>query len=332
MTAIKRMPPRPGTFSRDRKKYEIYKGSRSDSKGSNSEEIIDLTSIPSSEDEIDKDTSLTTDSKTLIMIGDIPFRERERSILLQPLEWLTDEIINAFGMRLMQVTGPSLHCCSSFFFTRLLQGDASTFDADRVWLRKWRETWSLGSATRLILIPINWNNSHWALAAYEREEGVIRYYDSMMNNNKAQRALILLRKAFIRSQLLPLAKTPAIKSTRGLKKNGDQVGVLAFIISKMGLGDTKTSTNGMMNDDDDADLNNNGDRNSGDNLNAPLIKIETPPKQVQQIDGSSCGVFVCWRMQQLSNAQKANAPSRGPDLCNPNTFRRVIYNTIMNNL
>jgi len=247
-------------------------------------EIIDLTE--------EADDLVTEDAdchrQVLVMVNDIPFTDRQKRILLNPTDWLTDEIINAYAGRLMEKS-PKVHCCSTFFDSHIKE------NFDLAWIRKW---WaSLREGVELVMIPINWDNSHWALACYSIPEGVLRYYDSMMSSSRSARALGPLKKAFEACKVPPRpASKSQLDAAKVRKKKDDNVGVLAFILSKM---------------------------NIKENTESRQIQLDTPGKQPQQTDGSSCGVFVCWWMARLSSLIPTHRT------IDPIGFRKEILDTIL---
>lgn len=261
-------------------------------------EIIDLTEEPA-ESEGDTTTteqeSSSPSSQIIVQVEGIPFTEREHRILLDPHQWLTDAIINAYGARLAS-RYEHLHCCSTFFFTRINE----RFEED--WLSRWKAT--LRPNLRLLLVPINWNNSHWALAAYNLQAGSLSYYDSMMSPVEGENALSLLKKAFEACKLLPSSISGDDK-VRTVEGRDDAVGVLAFILSKLKVA------------------------NGNDKGTEPKsITVRIPPRQAQQIDSSSCGVYVCWRMRLLAEGEENEAAER---LKSTTDFRKEILTTIKGN-
>lgn len=222
--------------------------------------FIDLTQ--------EDDTSCITDSEqeeeTLMEIEGIPFTTREKEILLGPHEWLTDEIINAFCTRVTQQC-PSVHCCSTFFYTTI----SRSIDED--WLRRWKRKYHLPKD--YIIIPVNWDNSHWALVVYTLKDNTLRYYDSMMSGSRSRRALGVVREAFEKCSLISSSPSPSPE---------DSVGVLAFIMSRISLKTPEPM---------------------------PSFCIETPKGQPQQTDGSSCGVFLCWWVAKLTGFKAVPPPN-----------------------
>lgn len=228
--------------------------------------FIDLTECE--EDQGDKPESPV---KILATINGNQITDKHCQILLCEYEWLNDEIVNSFSARVSRLT-PDVHCCSSFFFTKLSRG------IDVEWLERWKNS-ADAPRKRLIFVPVNWGNSHWALLVYNVREAVLNYYDSMMNPGRSREALAGVKGAFEAIKLFPI-------------KDEEPVGVLAFIMSKMSI-----------------------DRSSGEDLrlDGPTrIKTETPKNQPQQTDGSSCGVYLCWWVEKLANpttAEHKNTPN-----------------------
>jgi Ulp1 family protease len=242
-------------------------------------EVVDLTG---EEDPNDEEEKVPLTEEILATINEITITRRHQQILQDIHEWLTDEVINAFCGR-VSAAKPTVHCCSTFFYTKI----ASSMDEE--WLRRWKRTVNLPKD--LIIIPVNWNDSHWALVVYDIRASTLKYYDSMMSGSRSREALGTIKEAFEKCQLV---KEPSSPPT---KRCDDAVGVLAFIMSKISMDDTE-------------DIN-------------PL-KMETPKNQPQQTDGSSCGVFVCWWIAKLSGFITSAPP-------NPILFRKRILEAIITN-
>jgi len=226
------------------------------------------------------------DEEVLVELEGILFTTRERATLLDANAWLTDEIINAYTTRLLSRYPGDIHCCSTFFYTKLAK------EMDALWLKRWASRIQYAQK-RLLFIPINWSNSHWALAVLVKEDGkgILRYYDSMMSHSRGNRALELLKKAFL------LVQQPDFvdKTKNGCKD--DAVGALAFIMSKIRIAPSR---------------------------NESVLMTEVPMGQPQQTDGSSCGVFCCWWIQRLLRKSSR-------DLFNVEIFRKEMLETIMAN-
>jgi hypothetical protein len=235
---------------------------------------VDLTLEETDDDQCTDVTDITDDR--LATVDGFPFTTRHSSILQDSQQWLTDEIINAFCFRVVMAK-PKVHCCSTFFYTKI------SASMDEAWLNRWKR---MVTGKDLIVVPVNWGNSHWALVVYDAKANVLRYYDSMMSTARSRQALGLIKEAFKLCKLLPEPST---------RQSDDTIGVLAFIMSKVTLGEPT----------------------------GPLLKLETPSGQPQQTDGSSCGVFVCWWIAKLTGFI-ASAPP------NPIAFRKCILDSIIN--
>jgi hypothetical protein len=104
--------------------------------------------------------------------------------LLDPGQWLNDTIINYYGLLLRKVgeishaagrAGASAWTFSSFFYTRLIQNKVKY---DFPGIERWTKTVDIFLYQRL-LIPINRENVHWALALIDMRTRTISYYDSL---------------------------------------------------------------------------------------------------------------------------------------------------------
>lgn len=269
-----------------------------------------LIEISSDEDE---DGRARRPSETvLVELEGCIITSRHQKILSSPSDWLTDDIITAFCHRIAEAD-PTVHCCSTFFFTRLQHRGL-----DEDWLRKWRKT--VRAQKRRIMVPINWGNSHWALAVLhmeseviqgqhrgaQKEEATLHYFDSLMSKRRAREALSILEEAFVVSKVglnrFRYKKPPAADTKRG----NEPVGLLAFVMSKVKIAQPPDSP-------------------TKDASRRLVITAEIPSAQPQQTDGSSCGVFVCWWIARLCDL----LPSRFGDSPNPARFRQFIFRTIM---
>ncbi|KNE72321.1 hypothetical protein AMAG_16807 [Allomyces macrogynus ATCC 38327] len=97
-------------------------------------------------------------------------------------QWLNDEIIMAFLARTWQrVADPTnVHVFNTFFYP---QFTTHGYDRVRTWLR------SPASKYRLLVVPINFNNRHWALATIEFPGPILSMYDSLPSSHSAEKVL-----------------------------------------------------------------------------------------------------------------------------------------------
>ena len=250
--------------------------------------VIDLTECTDQEGSGEEQPS-----DVLATIDGNQITERHREILLCDHEWLNDEIVNSFCARISQRV-PDIHCCSSFFFAKLSAG----LDGNLAWLERWRRSTD-AMRRRLIFIPVNWGNSHWALLVYSVQEDTLRYYDSMMSASRGREALGRVQRAF---GAIRLGRAPA------RSKDGEPVGVLAFIMSKMSLSPPPGHCD-----------------SPPPGAGEVVIKTETPRGQPQQTDGSSCGVYLCWWVERLAGPESPAAEG----LANVAAYRRHILETLL---
>jgi len=126
---------------------------------------------------------------------------RRRDLLvLRPATWLKDEVMNWYlqllSARCVRRGGdaPLVHIWSTFFYSKLTE-DARRADpatgrlvvAERGYCFANVARWTVRArvdvaAQDVIIVPINWGNSHWALAAVLPRQRRIRYVDSMSSS------------------------------------------------------------------------------------------------------------------------------------------------------
>lgn len=237
-------------------------------------DLVDLTIISDCDSE-NEDIYSRSNEVTLLKLGGIAFTERLKRMLLDPFEWFNDDIISLFTHRLME-RYPHIHCCSTFFYDKV-----SSIPLDTMWLERWRRNITLEK--RVIMIPVNWNNSHWALVSVDINNRCISYYDSMMISMRSKEALSFIKSAMEVSGILSKTKSPPSR------RCDDAVGVMAFVMSRLSIQDKKSLSSDI-----------------GE------IKLVSPVGQQQQTDGSSCGVFTCWNMEQVAQDKKPSSSSLDP--------------------
>lgn len=223
--------------------------------------IIDLT-LSSSDDDIDETKLMKKNIEqedAIVIIDRVPLTIYHYNILNHQYHWVTDEIINAFSFVLSQ-NSANVHCCSTYFFTHLLDSRRDTKEKYD-WIKRWEKRIDWVNR-KFIFIPINWANSHWALAVLNMECLELSYYDSLKSITRSMRALNILEESL--SSL--------------------------SIVSK------------------------------------DSIKCSYPSRQIQQHDGSSCGVFVCWRMVKIAKNIKGEEAS-----ASPSEFRKTIREILFSN-
>lgn len=205
---------------------------------------VDAVLIGDSEDEVVADSS---SSNTINTINGVCITNEHLETASEG--WLTDEVITAFSYCLLQDVA-DVHCCSTFFYSSLESGR----NVD--WLNRWRRS-SQFDRRRLVFVPLNWSNSHWALIVVHVQDRLVEYYDSMMASgvDRGQRALDLIAKTF---------------SSMGSLESGEFADLIDAIQS------LKIEKDAL------------------------AYRTSIPIDQQQQMDGSSCGVFVCWHMARLA--------------------------------
>ena len=111
---------------------------------------------------------------------------------LVPDVWLNDEIINFWLCVLVEnhintIGEPKkIHCFSSFFWTRLMEGKnklGSDSGYQYTNVRRWTRNMDI-FALDVILVPINEDRTHWVLAAIYPQQSQILFYDSFHSEGR----------------------------------------------------------------------------------------------------------------------------------------------------
>ncbi|CAH0395794.1 unnamed protein product [Bemisia tabaci] len=110
--------------------------------------------------------------------------------LLSTQEWLSDEVITAYFELLQQratreTNLPKIKTLDTYFFTSLTNRGPSAMQG--------RFKKCNINELELVLIPVHYNNNHWALAVYDLKEGSIYWIDSIPDDKSTE--LELLRSA-----------------------------------------------------------------------------------------------------------------------------------------
>lgn len=228
-----------------------------------STQIIDLTLNDS-----DGDSKDGGDDQVYNLIAGNPITARHRAILGSQQEWLNDEIINSY-LHILAQTHRDVFAVSSYFHTRFLKEGPKG-------VQRWLKDFDPASF-RLLLIPVNWANTHWALLTFSPQTSSIAYYDSM-SVDRAKVSRIMEKYAEFFAGLLQA-------SIQG----GDTVRRPANSPLER-LADELSSALRM-----------------GPNF-ADKIVCGIPPGQPRQVDGSACGVFLCKWAQVLAESHAAPTP------------------------
>ncbi len=237
------------------------------------EEYIDLTSEVS-EDDLDK---YSNGHQLLNVIAANPIADDHVEVLKFG-QWLNDEIINAYLFTLQSENKPGVVALSSFFYKKLCQEGLN----DQV--KRWLGPIGDINDRSLILIPINLNNSHWAMATYVVAAKTLNFYDSMLHNPSGMRILGKLKPVFEylhetskKGKTIEKTPSPPPTSTAKMASVKDTVfGLTAYLQSKLNIKEDMPVQS------------------------TTEIKLVIPSGQPQQTDGSSCGVFVCKWAQKLA--------------------------------
>lgn len=240
------------------------------------QEAIDLTS--DNEGEIS-----TNDHGILNMIAGNPITRYHVGIL-RGGEWLNDEIINSY-LHTLCLERKDAYALSTYFYTKVCAEGGLTETIKR-WLRPVGRI----SRWRIVLIPINLNNSHWALVAYNVVVREASYYDSMMSKSTGNKVLQRLLPALEHLHFVDDQQDDEEKVMP--EKKEEPTGLLAYMMTKLNIGATESH-----------DTPNELHELNSEAVNP--IRLTIPERQPRQLDGSSCGVFVCKWSQMLVSSNSA---------------------------
>lgn len=253
---------------------------------------IDLTLDSSSSDDTSNDSD---DGVVLNVVAGNPIGP-EHVAILRTGAWLTDEIINSYLHTLSQHTQPRHVTALSSHLCTLVAREGAQSPSVHRWLRPLQP---LGLC-RLVLLPVNLGNAHWALLAYDVRARRLMYYDSMMHKRTAQNVLTRYQPVF---QRLALDDGTENGEDGDSDDTGDQGEEEDDGLSSVSLS-SSSSSDGL--ESVTAGL-------SGLGLGDPSpIELVIPGRQPRQLDGSSCGVFVCKWAQVLTDAYGRDPPGPVP--------------------
>lgn len=220
---------------------------------------IDLTSEPSSD-------SSSDDHEVLNEIAGNPITS-EHVAILRTGAWFNDEIINAY---LHTLSSPHTAILSSLLCA-LVNREGSDSPAVHRWLD--RLGVPLSEERRLVLLPVNLHNTHWALLAFDVKGRRLMYYDSMLHKRSANNVL---------AKYLPLIQYLVHDNKKNDSEPSDGVEGIAGLLGGLSLDPS------------------------------PTITLVIPEGQPRQLDGSSCGAFVCKWSELLSRAYATDPPAPLP--------------------
>jgi sentrin-specific protease 1 len=108
---------------------------------------------------------------------------------LLPATWLNDEVINQF-MSLLQQDGPNTtFFYSTFFYTKLMEGNKYSYKNVERWIRTRAKNINTSISDFVknlikLIIPVHLRGNHWALVSVEYKEKKLRYYDGFGYSGK----------------------------------------------------------------------------------------------------------------------------------------------------
>ncbi|XP_034233373.1 uncharacterized protein LOC117640682 [Thrips palmi] len=161
------------------------------------------------------------DDQMLVMRRSIILRVRDL-ILMKPLKWLNDEIINFYGALLMD-THPDVHIMDTFFFIKLITGDSGVL--------KWTKNVDIFDF-RCVLFPIHLG-AHWALCSMSFKEKKLCYYDSLDQKNQEclEEILVFISQELTRKRQCHVIRHEwSLEHSKGIpsQNNGSDCGVFVL--------------------------------------------------------------------------------------------------------
>jgi len=256
--------------------------------------IVDLTLSDDEVIDLCDDTSAYREDDASIknVIAGNPITRRHVEIL-QDGHWLNDEIINAYLFIVENSLKTSKVACLNTYFHPKFTKEGISPSVLR-WMSK-QAGQDLGQLDYLF-IPVNLNNTHWALITYQPASRTLSYLDSMLNR-RAGMALLekyrpLLEK--LHPPPSPIARPPGPKQS---SSSGLAAYLAVKLMGSLSLSEPKTKSE---------------------------LTLRILDGQPQQTDGSSCGVFVCKWVQVL-----ANCPTVRFDQTQVSRHRKVILDALL---
>ncbi len=139
----------------------------------------------------------------------------------------------------------------------------------RYWMRRLRQFFGDGAA-ELVLFPVNSGGSHWVLVAWWCQQGLLQYYDSLMCRRAGTRIMRKLTQLLDACYLFTVPKEDCLEQ----------------FMSSLSLTASAAAAS----------------------ITIPAItKLEIPPRQPRQQDGSSCGPFTCAMAEALVRGESLDA-------------------------
>ena len=182
--------------------HETYRNQQKESAPSPVSQTYNMRDVTPSEDMIIKkylDSPHTKSSNELRKVLVERFKIAmtvKKIVCLENGEWLNDEVMN-FYLKLIQERSDkagcmNIHIHNTFFFSKLTENDSYQYGNVRRWTRK------IDLFEKdVVIIPVNYENIHWALAvAYMKSKHLV-VLDSRKNSSRCMSTLKCLRKYFL---------------------------------------------------------------------------------------------------------------------------------------
>lgn len=117
---------------------------------------------------------------------------------LYKLNWLNDEIINAY-IKLInyEQKNTEIKIVNTFLYPELEKNFKGNQAGDLKKLERILKRANIDqNSTKIILIPINIHNSHWLFSKINLETKKITYYDSMIPHESSSKQILMILKKF----------------------------------------------------------------------------------------------------------------------------------------
>lgn len=260
---------------------------------SEDDEVIDLCD----DDTYDDFDGYKGDKTVKNVIAGNPITRRHVEIL-QDGHWLNDEIINAYLFIVQHsLKSSKIACLNTYFHPKFTKEGISPG------VLRWMGKQAAQDLAHLdyLFIPVNLNNTHWALIAYQPARRTLSYLDSMLNRRAGMGLLEKYRPLLekLHQSPSPIGRSPSPKQSSS--------GLAAYLAVKL-MGSLSLSEPSAKSE----------------------LTLRIPEGQPQQTDGSSCGVFVCKWVQVLATTTSPNTAAAARfDQTQVTRHRKVILDALL---